>query len=290
MILNLAYPEKSEIQYKVSKFPDGQQTLDIVNATTAGLLDKIVMIKSRLNNFKDLELIICANQALQNLAVGRVHLYVPYFTGSRSDRRFVAGGINYLKQVICPIINSQNFASVTVMDPHSDVLEACLKNYNKVDNIKLVDYALESLNGRSSETAIVSPDAGAFKKIYDVAKEFNITNVTTASKVRDIVSGNIVRTELPTMDLTDIEHFIIIDDICDGGRTFIELAKEIKKQTDKPIYLIVTHGIFSAGFEKLSDELDGIFCTNSIKDIDFDTVKVQSRQGSSDFVKQFNIF
>ncbi len=290
MILNLAYPEKSEIQYKVSKFPDGQQTLDIVNATTAGLLDKIVMIKSRLNNFKDLELIICANQALQNLAVGRVHLYVPYFTGSRSDRRFVAGGINYLKQVICPIINSQNFASVTVMDPHSDVLEACLKNYNKVDNIKLVDYALESLNGRSSETAIVSPDAGALKKIYDVAKEFNITNVTTASKVRDIVSGNIVRTELPTMDLTDIEHFIIIDDICDGGRTFIELAKEIKKQTDKPIYLIVTHGIFSAGFEKLSDELDGIFCTNSIKDIDFDTVKVQSRQGSSDFVKQFNIF
>ena len=189
MILNLAYPEKSEIEYKVSKFPDGQQTLDIVNTTTAGLLDKVVMIKSRLNNFKDLELIICANQALQNLAVGRVHLYVPYFTGSRSDRRFVDGGINYLKQVICPIINSQNFASVTVLDPHSDVLEACLKNYNKVDNIKLVDYALETLNGRSSQTAIISPDAGALKKIYDVAKHFNITNVTTASKVRNIETG-----------------------------------------------------------------------------------------------------
>lgn len=290
MILNLAYPEKSEIEYKVSKFPDGQQTLDIVNATTAGLLDKVVMIKSHLNNFKDLELIICANQALQNLAVGRVHLYVPYFTGSRSDRRFVPGGINYLKQVICPIINNQNFASVIVLDPHSDVLEACLKNFNKVDNIKLVDYALESLKGRSAQTAIVSPDAGALKKIYDVAKYFNITNVTTASKVRDISTGNIVRTELPTMDLTDIEHIIIIDDICDGGRTFIELANEIKKQTDKPIYLIVTHGIFSGGFEKLSDSLDGIFCTNSIKDVDFETVRVQSRQGSSDFVKQLNIF
>jgi ribose-phosphate pyrophosphokinase len=283
MILNLSYPEKSEIQYKVSKFPDGQQTLDIVNATTSGLLDKVVMIKSRLNNFKDLELIICANQALQNLAVGRVHLYVPYFTGSRSDRRFVDGGINYLKQVICPIINSQNFASVTVLDPHSDVLEACLKNFNKVDNHILVDFALESLNGRSAQTAIVSPDAGALKKIYDVAKKFNITNVTTASKVRDISTGNIVRTELPTMDLTDIEHIIIIDDICDGGRTFIELAKEIKKQTNKPIYLIVTHGIFSAGFKPLFEYFEGIYCTNSIDDI-------HETSFAGEKVKQLNVF
>ena len=286
MILNLAYPEKSDIPYKISKFPDGQQTIDVVgNALTGSLLMKIVRIKSRLNNFKDLELIICANQALQNLGADRIHLFVPYFMGSRSDRRFVDGGINYLKQVICPIINSQNFASVTVLDPHSDVLEACLKNYNKIDNNKLVDYALESLNGRSSQTAIVSPDAGALKKIFDVAKHFNITNVTTASKVRNIETGEIVRTELPGINLSDIQHILIIDDICDGGRTFIELAKEIKKQTNTPIYLIVTHGIFSAGFEKLSDSLDGIFCTNSYSDVETELVKVQSRQGNSDFIK-----
>ena len=94
------------------------------------------------------------------------------------------------------------------------------------------------------------------------------------------------------LEINDSEENVkkIVDDICDGGRTFIELAKEIKKQTNTPIYLIVTHGIFSAGFDKLSDELDGIFCTNSVKDIDFETVKVQSRQGSSDFVKQLNVF
>lgn len=288
MILNLVYPEKSEIGFKVSRFPDGQQTLDIIDYN--GLLDKVVMIKSRLNDFKDLELIICANQALKNLCPARIHLYVPYFMGARSDRKFQDGGINYLKQVICPIINSQNFASVTVMDPHSDVLEACLNNYKKLDNHKLVDFALESLNGRSAETLIVSPDAGALKKIYDVAKQFNITNVVTASKIRDVISGKIIKTEIPGMFLSDIKHIIIIDDICDGGRTFIELAKEIKQQTNIPIYLIVTHGIFSGGYEKLSDELDGIFCTNSFKDINFGTVRVQSRQQSEDFVKQLNVF
>ena len=66
---------------------------------------------------------------------------------------------------------------------------------------------------------------------------------------------------------------LIVDDICDGGRTFIELAKEIRKQTNLPIYLIVTHGIFSAGFEQLNEYFAGIFCTNSIKDIDETNVK-----------------
>jgi len=126
------------------------------------------------------------------------------------------------------------------------------------------------------------------KKIYDVAKEFNITNVTTASKVRDIVSGNIVKTQLPKLFLSDIEQIIIIDDICDGGRTFIELAKVIKEQTNIPIYLIVTHGIFSAGLYELSKHIDGIFCTNSISDINVEpnsdyTVK-------EGYVKQLNVF
>jgi ribose-phosphate pyrophosphokinase len=291
MILNLAYPEISEIPFKISKFPDGQQTLDITN--TNGFLDKVVMIKSRLNNFKDLELIICANQILNNLGVGRVHLYVPYFVGARSDRKFQDGGVNYLKQVICPIINSQNFASVTVIDPHSDVLEACLNNFHKYLNFNLVKHALTKIDNKDNanyRVCFVSPDAGATKKIYDVAKQYKVDNVVTASKVRDIKTGNIVKTELPTMNLDGIEHIVIIDDICDGGRTFIELAKEIRKQTDKPIYLIVTHGIFSGGFERLSDELDGIFCTNSVKDIDPETVKVQSRQNDSNFVQQLDVF
>ena len=288
MILNLVNKEKSHIDYEVSKFPDGQQTLHLVKVNVGKLIDATVHIKSRLNSFKDLELIICANKALRNLGVSHVSLFVPYFLGSRSDRQFRNTGVNYLKQVISPIVNNQNFENVTVMDPHSDVLEACLDNFSKIDNIKLVEFALEELNGRSAQTAIISPDAGALKKIYDVAKHFNITNVTTASKVRDISTGNIVRTELPIMDLTDIEHIIIIDDICDGGRTFIELAKEIKKQTDKPIYLIVTHGIFSAGFDSLVGNIENIYTTNSVKDIE-PGVDCPTIEGVP-YVQQLNVF
>lgn len=287
LLLDLTDISNSDISFKISKFPDGQQSVSITGGFDG---NETIQLSSRMNSFKDIELIICANQALKENGAKNVELYVPYFLGARSDRKFEQGQTNYLKNVICPIINSQGFSKVIVVDPHSDVLEACLNNFYKINNFQLVEFALTELGGRNSQTAIVSPDAGALKKIFDVAKEFNITNVITASKVRDIATGNIVRTELPTMDLRDIEHIIVIDDICDGGRTFIELAKAIKEITEIPIYLIVTHGIFSAGFEKLSDELAGIFCTDSIKVIDPEIVKVQTKDGNADFVKQLNVF
>ena len=280
LLLDLTDISNSDISFKISQFPDGQQSVSITCGFDG---NETIQLSSRMNSFKDIELIICANQALKDMGAKNVELYVPYFLGARSDRKFEKGQTNYLKNVICPIINSQGFSKVIVMDPHSDVLEACLNNFYKINNFQLVEFALADLGGRNSQTAIVSPDAGALKKIFNVAKEFNITNVITASKVRDMKTGNIIRTDLPTMNLRDIEHLIVIDDICDGGRTFIELAKVIKEQTDKPIYLIVTHGIFSAGFKPLFEYFEGIYCTNSIDDI-------HETSFAGEKVKQLNVF
>lgn len=292
MILNLTNPEQSEIKYKISKFPDGQQTIDFTNFFIGTFLEKSVQIKSRLNSFKDLEVIICANQILRNLGASKVHLYVPYFLGARSDRRFQEGGVNYLKQVICPIINSQNFDSVTVMDPHSDVLEGCLNNFKKENNFKLVKDALTKIDnkdGAQDRICLVSPDAGAYKKVYDVAKEFRIERIITATKVRDLKTGNILRTEIPVLDQHNDLTYVIIDDICDGGRTFLELAKVIKDgRPTARVYLIVTHGIFSAGFYKLSKHIDGIFSTNSVQDVDVESYSDYTvKEG---YLKQLNVF
>lgn len=207
--LNLVDLENSDIKYKISRFPDGQQsiTLDMVDAD---LPNKItVSITSRFNSFKDLEIIIAANQALREFSyVENVKLNVPYFLGARSDRKFEAGTSNYLKTVVCPIINAQNFSRVTVLDPHSDVLEACLNNYHKHNNHRLVKDALTKIDNRDGAQdliCLVSPDAGAYKKIFDVAKEFNIERIVTATKVRDIKTGKILRTEIPTLDQSELE-------------------------------------------------------------------------------------
>jgi len=292
--LNLVNPEKSQIKYKISKFPDGQQTLDLIEWNDLLKYEDTVTISSRLNSFKDLELIICAVQAIRNLKPSReIALYVPYFVGARSDRKFVEGGVNYLKQVICPIINSLNLMSVVILDPHSDVLEACLNNYEKINNHYLVKYALSNIDNKNDaqeRICLVSPDAGAYKKIFDVAKEFGINNIITATKVRDIKTGDILKTEIPTLDIHSELKYVIIDDICDGGRTFIELAKAIKEsKPDAKVYLIVTHGIFGAGYTQLQEYFEQIYTTNSYKEIgDVETDSYGKLKAT--FINQLNVF
>jgi ribose-phosphate pyrophosphokinase len=266
--LSLSNPENSDIKFKISKFPDGQQTvdIDIESLIEQGmyLTTDHVVIESRMNSFRDIELIICANQALKEIGIPAIDLVVPYFLGARSDRKFADGGVNYLKSVICPIINSQEFNRVVVLDPHSDVLEACLNNFTKVDNVQLVQFAMETIG--KEDSVIVSPDAGALKKIYTVAEALEMEDLIIASKHRDIKTGKITSTTVPLTPEHANKKFIIIDDICDGGRTFTEIAKVIRQTfADAKIFLIVTHGIFSAGMTPLNEAFDGIFTTNSIR-------------------------
>jgi ribose-phosphate pyrophosphokinase len=292
--INLAYPEKTDIKFKVSPFPDGQQTIDI-ETPRMSLQGQDIRIDARIRTFRDLELIIAANQALHEMAVASVSLYVPYFLGARSDRKFREGGVNYLKHVICPVINSQKFNTVVILDPHSDVLEACLDNYDKVSNFTVVKHALTDIdnrNGAQDRIVLVSPDGGALKKIYDVAEEFQINNIITAMKHRDIKTGKITHTEIPDISQYGEDHkFVIVDDICDGGRTFIELSKAIRKHNSiSDIYLIVTHGIFSSGLTELSKYFTKIYTTNSVKDIVNDSEDTSAEREGKQIVTQFNVF
>jgi ribose-phosphate pyrophosphokinase len=148
------------------------------------------------------------------------------------------------------------------------------------------------------EFILVSPDAGASKKIYKIAEQIGYTgNVITCSKDRD-VNGKLTKTVVP---ITNEQHtmlhkgpykdFIIIDDICDGGATFINIAKQLKANGWKnKIYLIVTHGIFSKGFKELSEYFDGIYCTNSYKDIRLNQPINDILGADPKFVKQLNVF
>lgn len=293
--LNLVNPTISDIKFEISKFPDGQQTIDLTDWFALNR-DEPVKISSRLNTFQDLELIICAVAAIRNIKPNKqIALYVPYFIGARSDRKFVDGGVNYLKQVICPIINSLKFDTVLVLDPHSDVLEACLNNYEKVDNHTIVKYSLTDIDNKrdaQERICLVSPDAGAYKKIFDVAKKFEIQNVVTANKVRDMRTSKILSTEIPNLpgSVGDDMKYVIIDDICDGGRTFIELAKAIKAQrADAKVYLVVTHGIFSAGLKELNKHFEGIFTTNSYVDVNDAEFSIKN-DNEMYALTQFNVF
>ncbi|MEI8631794.1 phosphoribosyltransferase family protein [Vibrio sp. PP-XX7] len=84
-----------------------------------------------------------------------------------------------------------------------------------------------------------------------------------AQKLRNLKTGEIIKTEV----LGDVKgkKVLIADDICDGGRTFVELAKVLKSEGATEISLFVTHGIFSKGFEVFAGLIDVIYTTDSFK-------------------------
>lgn len=293
-ILDLVDPQKSDIKFNHSQFPDGQQQVNII-------LDQpnksvYVFIKSRLNNFMDLEKIICATKSLRELGVKEIHLYVPYFLGARSDRKFEDGSNHYLKDVICPIINRLKFQSVCSLDPHSYSLESCLNRFYKQDTASFYEWIRSAFDNKGIN--FVCPDAGAEKRVQIAQKIIsNKSDIIACKKIRGN-DGKISYFEVGfTYDSTGfcLEEengfdFLIIDDICDGGATFINIAKEIKQKCPKQkIFLVATHGIFSKGFEQLSECIDGIFCTNSYSDINQSQVSYQSKNKNF-FVKQYNLF
>ena len=66
--------------------------------------------------------------------------------------------------------------------------------------------------------------------------------------MRDVATGDIINTTVNNIP-NDIAkaRLLVCDDLVDGGRTFIELAKVLKPHNPKEMALYVTHGIFSKG-------------------------------------------
>jgi ribose-phosphate pyrophosphokinase len=103
--------------------------------------------------------------------------------------------------------------------------------------------------------------------------------VVECSKSRDVKTGKLTGFKVYAEDLEG-KDCLIVDDICDGGGTFIGLAGELKKKNAGNLYLAVTHGIFSKGFEELEKCFDKIFTTDSFKEINHNCltqIKIDNR-------------
>lgn len=189
----------------------------------------------------------------------------PYFPYARQDRIMEENEPFSLK-VFTDMLNAQMFRSVTIWDPHSDVAPALIDRCHVISQDKIIgrcvpDEILEA-------SAPVSPDAGAFKKVAKLV--IDPSTISIGTKTRS-ATGEIAHAGVQLGDIgEDQKHFLIVDDICDGGRTFIALAQSLKDKGAESVYLYVTHGIFSHGTEKLKRYLDGIYTTNSFTGHDED--------------------
>ncbi len=259
MVFNLT---KTDSKVEKIKYPDGQVSVKL-NVLAALDYEDTIWIASRFNNYEDLMYILAATEVLHYHNI-EVSLRTTCFLGQRSDDRFYDNQSFDLK-IYTDILNAQNYQCIDILHPHSNVLSGLLNHCKVTTNNDLVDTTVDHLEKIVKEKVVlVSPDAGAYKAIFKHAKRLN-RELVTANKSRD-KQGNL-NTHVDAI-FDKGETCLIVDDYCDGGRTFIELAKQLRQRGAKNVYLCVTHGLFSAGYQELAANLTGIYCTNSISDID----------------------
>ena len=225
-----------------------------------------VNIISRVANANDLLLILFVKNALDYLEFERIHLSISYLITARMDRVMLEGEPFSLK-VIAGMINQANFQKISIFDPHSEVTTALIDRAYAIPNHHFVKHALQDYFTKESPArfCLVSPDAGALKKIYKLAAYLQIEEVIECTKERDIRTGALTHFSTTADDLSGQTCFIV-DDICDGGGTFAGNAKMLKEKGAEKVILIVSHGIFSKG--NSIEFIDEIYTTDSFRKID----------------------
>ena len=242
------------IPYKQSIFPGGEV---FIKLEPENRLFELVYITANLESAKDIiELLLITNALRVINPRVIIDLQMPYVPYARQDRVMTFGESLSIK-VFADIINSQKYDQVEIWDPHSDVTSALINNVVVVEQHEIA----KSIERDWASTVLVAPDAGAAKKIYKLAKEVNCP-VIIANKIRDVATSKITHT---LIDIKGYEtaKFLIVDDICDGGRTFTELSKIMRRQGADYIDLYVTHGIFAAGLNVFDGLIETIYCANS---------------------------
>lgn len=186
-------------------------------------------------------------------------LYLPYIPYARQDRVCNPGESHALK-VFGQLINSLKFQQVIVIDPHSDVAAGVIDNlapYTQVD-------IFEDIHN-FSEWWIVAPDLGALKKAEKFAKHVGARGVIACMKTRNPLTGEITGQSVmgATEDELSNQKLLVLDDICDGGRTFVGVHALLNDFAPERLELAVTHGIFSYGTTVVTDLYDMVHTTNS---------------------------
>lgn len=231
-------------------------------------INESITITHRLNSFNHLGLLCLAVDALRRMGITKINLFIPYFPAARQDRVMVAGEPLSVK-VYADIINGLGLLKVTVFDPHSEVTPALLNNCEVITNHVFIERVLERIGGN---VKLISPDGGALKKVYKLSEFLGGIDVVECSKSRDVKTGKLSGFKVYDDNLDGVDC-LIVDDICDGGGTFIGLAEALKNKNAGKLYLAVSHGIFNKGFDVFGNSLEKIFTTNSFTDFENERVE-----------------
>lgn len=185
-------------------------------------------------------------------------LVLPYMPGARADR-----GQPFGLGVYADFIRNLELNEIILFDPHSgetgDNLHAAADSMTIIDSSTLLGLPHVKAQLGTYE-AVIAPDKGAVRRAY-LASGVLDTSLLQAEKTRDFESGKLSGFSIE--GINPEKRYLVVDDICDGGGTFIGLA-EATGLPKENLDLYVSHGVFSKNaYFNLSKHYGKVFTTNS---------------------------
>jgi ribose-phosphate pyrophosphokinase len=220
----------------------------------------------------DIMLLMLTVNALQEAGIHDIDLDILYLPYARQDRVCVPGESFSLK-VMCQMLNMLDVSTIRLWDVHNNEVSARLLNSAYVWHWEAFDIfaRYNILNAHDlSNLVLCAPDKGAIDRVKKIVDHFDLQDSVTLQKHRDPNTGHI--SEIYFSELTrSVAGYdvMIVDDICDGGATFLMAAETLKSYGAKNLYLYVTHGIFSKGLNELSKHFEHIYCHHVLDEVGF---------------------
>lgn len=245
-----------EIPIKEWMFPCGESGIKIETNAFTFIEDKDYTIQLMWEGDSDLLKLAQLVDALRVERAGRITLSIPYFPYSRQDRRCSRGEGHSLK-VVASFINSLGFHNVRTLDGHSTVLEAV------VDRLTVIPQGICAHN-LPLHDILVAPDAGASKKVITHSQVWqDETDILQGEKTRHPDGSMTVN--VPGAAAIRGKKVCVVDDLCDGGKTFIELAQALLPYEPSVLNLYVTHGFFTKGVNVLKPFYHNVYVHNLMR-------------------------
>lgn len=233
--------------YKVLEFPDGELHLELEELNRKEFVD----IKCRIKSSNDLFLLMQLSDILKRQAIIVREITIYYLMGMRCDRVFDFNR-PFTLSIIANVINSFNAEIVTLYSAHSDRALQEIKNSQSQDFI-------HTFYNTPKTIARVAPDKGAVQRY---ALNFDVI----CNKKCDVSTGKLLDFEVETKRNVEGLNLVVIDDLCDGGGTFVGLAPKLRELNPNSLSLYVTHAIQLEGIKRVADVYDSVFITDSYED------------------------
>lgn len=255
------------LPWEINRFPDGQLQFKMLKADAIHSQE----IKASITSSVELDIFLQAVHMLKNISktANPLQVVINYFYGARSDKNeagdyYVSNTAAYFEDLIRGVQNviyvpdgigkmhPNYWPFISVLAPHCQ-FKCDADLHGDFECPRKLDELLTNAD------LVIFPDESAQRRFPWIKKES-----VTCKKVRDQVTGDIVDHSIPK-DAVGAKNVLVLDDLCDAGRTFIDVALTLDRDSKTDKHLFIYHGVFSNNaLSRLLEFYSTITVTNSL--------------------------